>query len=161
MTVMAKFSALQKSKGTASLLLWCGGTSLIHKLDINLQDPYASIDIPDDMCDANILRLQLYMAAINAVLSKQNKFTDVMARAICGEKHSFKDCKTLLDFDFLRKHFIAYCLQWKCTHRQITTAVHRLEAAALADANDQDTVSDNSDTPTNDDNEQNFCAEGE
>ena len=84
-----------------------------------------------------------------------------MACAICGEKHSFKDCKTLLDVDFLRKHFIAYCLQWKRTHRQITTAVHRLEATALADTNDQDTISDDSDTAMDDDNEQDFCEEGE
>ena len=50
---------------------------------------------------------------------------------------------------------------WKRTHRQITTTVHQLEAAALADADDQDTVSDNSDTPTGDDNEQDFSAKGE
>ena len=113
------------------------------------------------MCDANILCLQLYTAAINTVIFKPNKFTDGMACAICGEKHSFKDCKTLLDVDFLRKHFIAYCLQWKRTHRQITTTVHQLEAAALADADDQDTILDDSDTPTDDDNEQDFRAEGE
>ena len=52
-----------------------------------------------------------------------------MACAICGEKYSFKDSKTLLDVDYLRKQLIAYCLQWKHTHRQITTAVNQLEAA--------------------------------
>ena len=86
-----------------------------------------------------------------------------MACAICGEKHSFNDCKTLLDVDFLKKHFIAYCLQWKRIHRQITTAVDRLEAAVVADANDQDTVLDNSnsDTTADDNNEQDFCEVGE
>ena len=108
------------------------------------------------MCDANILRLQMYTAAINAVLSKPNKFTDSMACALCGEKHSFKDCKTLLYVDFLRKHFIAYCLQWKSTHRQINTAVNQLEAAPVADDNDQETVLDNSDSDTTaDDNKMN------
>ena len=67
----------------------------------------------------------------------------------------------MLDVDFLRKHFIAYCLQWKRTHRQITTAVNQLEAADTTDTDDQDTVSDNSDTATDDDNEQDFCEEGE
>ena len=67
----------------------------------------------------------------------------------------------MLDDDFLRKHFIAYCLQWKHTHQQTTTAVNQLEAADIADTDDQDTVSDNSDTATDDDNEQDFREEGE
>ena len=103
----------------------------------------------------------MYTAAINAVIFKRNKFTEGMACAICGEKHSFKDCKTLLDVDFLQKHFIAYCLQWKHTHRQITTVANWLEAADIADTNDQYTVSDDSDTAADDDNEQDFCKEGE
>ena len=48
--------------------------------------------------------------------SQTNPLPDGMACAICGEKGSFKDCKTLLNVDFLRKHFIAYCLQWKFTY---------------------------------------------
>ena len=81
-----------------------------------------------------------------------------MACAVCGEKHSFKNCKTLLDVDFLGKNFIAYCLQWKHTHRQITTVVNRLEAATLAATNDQDTVLNDSDSDTT---EQDFRKEGE
>ena len=158
----AKFKALRKSKGTASLS--CGGTSRIHKLDISFEDPCVSIEVPDEMCDADILLLRMYTTAIHAVISKPNKFTDGMACAISSEKHSFIDCKTLLDVEFLRKYFIAYCLQWKHTHRQIITAVNRLEAsdiADIADTDDQDTVSDDSDTAMDDDNEQNFCEEGE
>ena len=113
------------------------------------------------MCDADILRLRVYTTAIHAVISKPNKFTDGMACAICGEKHSFKDCKTLLDVDFLRKHFIAYCLQWKRTHRQINIAVHQLEATTLADTSDQDTVLVDSAMATDDKNGQDLCEEGE
>ena len=86
-----------------------------------------------------------------------------MACAICGEKHSFKDCKTLLDVEFLKRHFIAYCLQQKPTYQQITTGVNQLEAAAVADTDDQDTISDNSDSDTtaDDNNEQDFREVGE
>ena len=48
----------------------------------------------------------------------------------------------------------------ECTHWQITTAVHRLEAATLAATADQDTILDSSDTATDDDNEQDLCEEG-
>ena len=93
------------------------------------------------------------------ILSKQA----VVVCAMCSDKHTFDKCKTLLDIDFLQKHFIAYCFQWKRTHRQITTAVNQLQSATLqSDATDgQDTVLDDSDTATDDDNEQNFYEEGE
>ena len=113
------------------------------------------------MCNADILWLRMYTEAIHTVISKPIKFTDGMACAICGDKYIFIDCKTLLDVDFLRKHFIAYCLQWKHTHRQITTAVNWLEAANIADTDDHDTVSDKSDTAMCDDNAQDFRAVGE
>ena len=59
----------------------------------------------------------------------------------------------MLDVAFLRKHFIANCLQWKRTHRQITTAINQLEASDIADTDNQDIVSENSDTATDGDNE--------
>ena len=116
------------------------------------------------MCNTDNLLLRTYTAGICAVISKPNKFTDSTACAICGDKHTFKECKTLLDVDYLQWYFLAYCLQWKRIHRQTTTAVNQLEAADIADIADtdvQNTVSDNSDMTTDDDNEQDFCKEGE
>ena len=89
------------------------------------------------MLDVDILGLHMYTAGIRAVISKPNKFTDGMECAICGEKHSFHKCKTLLDISFLRKHFIAYCLQWKRTQRQMTTAVNKLRSDTF-EADDTD-----------------------
>ena len=87
-----------------------------------------------------------------------------MACAICGDKHTIDKCKILLDVDFLQKIFIAYCLQWTRTHCQITAAVNWLQSAALDSdgTDDQDTVLDDSDIATNDDdgNEPDFQQEG-
>ena len=116
----SKLCSLQKSKGTA-LLRRSNTTRSIHKIKVNFQDPSASIKIPDSMCNADILRLQMYTAGICVVLSKLNKFTDGMECAICGEKLSLDNCTTLLVISFLRKLFIIYCLQWKRTQRQMTT----------------------------------------
>ena len=86
-----------------------------------------------------------------------------MECAICGDKHTFDKCKTLLDVSFLQKHFIAYCLQWKRTQRQMTTAVNKLRSDTFEadDTDGQDTVSNDSDTATDDDNEQDFYKEEE
>ena len=89
-----------------------------------------------------------------------------MKCAVYGVKHSFDKCSTILnDIPYLQKHFIAYCLQWKCTQKQMTTimAVNKIQAAALgADgADDHGIVLDDSDTATDDDDEQDFCREGE
>ena len=69
----------------------------------------------------------------------------------------------MLDVDFLKKYFIAYCLQRKRMHWQITTAVTPLEAVAVADTDDQDTVLDDSDSDTtaDDNDEHDFREEGE
>ena len=99
---------------------------------------------------------------IQAVISKSNKFTDGMACAICGDKHTFDKCKTLLDIDFLQKHFVAYCLQWKRTQQQMTTAINKIQSDALEadDTDGQDTVLDDSDIATDDDDGPNFQKEG-
>ena len=80
----AKFKALRKSKGTTSLQR--GGTSRIPKLEINFEDPCASVDFLDCMCNTDILQLQMCTAGICAVISRSNKFTDGMVCAICGDK---------------------------------------------------------------------------
>ena len=81
----AKFKALMKSKGIT--LLWRrGGTSNIHKLDIGIEDPCASIEVPDCMYNTDILRLPMYTAGICAIISKPNKFTDGMVCVIWGDK---------------------------------------------------------------------------
>ena len=67
----------------------------------------------------------------------------------------------MLVVDFLRKHFIAYYLQWKHTNRQLTTAVNQFKVAGIADTDGQDTFSNNSDIAADDDNEQDFGEEGE
>ena len=43
----------------------------------------------------------------------------------------------------------------------VNLILNRLEAADIADTDNHDTVSDDSDTATDDDNEQDFCEEGE
>ena len=115
------------------------------------------------MLNVDLLWLRMYTTAIWAVISKPNKFTDGMECAICGDKYTFDKCKALLDVTFLQKHSIAYCLQWKGTQQQMTTAVNKIRSDAFEvdDTDGQDTVLNNSDTATDDNNEQTFCEEGE
>ena len=117
------------------------------------------------MLNVNIFRLNMYTADIRAVIANLSKFPDDMKCAICGDKHTFDKGSISNDIPYLRKHFFAYCLQWKQTQKQMTTitAVNKVQAATL-DAcgdDDHDIVSDNSNTTTdNDDDVQDFCTEG-
>ena len=40
----------------------------MHHVEIDLNEPCASIEIPDDTLPFNILRVQIYKAAINTIV---------------------------------------------------------------------------------------------
>ena len=61
-------------------------------MEVYFQDICASIEVSDHMSHIDILWLQMYTAAIHAFISKLNKFTDGMACAIYGDKHTFDKC---------------------------------------------------------------------
>lgn len=93
----------------------------------------------------------MYKKGLKAVVSSPNKFTDNMNCAICQKKHQFDKCPILLDIEYLKKHFITYCLLWIRTYKQIQAAINRIKST-MADntAIDKatDTVTDNSNTTT-------------
>ena len=68
------------------------------------------IKTPVNMSNVDIICLNVYTAAIRAMIAKPNKFIDSMEYAICGDKHTFDKCSILNDIPYLRKHFMAYCL---------------------------------------------------
>ena len=59
----------------------------VNHVVINLNDPCASIETPDVMVPHVILRVQMYKAAINAIVKQPLKFTDDMDCAICHKKN--------------------------------------------------------------------------
>ena len=80
----------------------------------------------------------MYTAVICAVIAKPSKFTDDMKCAIYQDKHSFDNCPVLLYIPYLKKHFIAYCLLWNRSQKQMSLAVKKIRDATLADTNDND-----------------------
>lgn len=110
------------------------------------------------MSNVDIFCLNMYTAAIQAVITKPRKFTDGIKCSIWGDKHTFNKCSIINDIPYLSKYFIAYRLQWKRTQKQMTTvtAVNKIQAAAIADGNnDHEIVSDNSNTTIDDDDDDN------
>ena len=107
----------------------------------------------------------MYQAGIRAVIARPERFTDGMKCAICKKPHKFADCPILQDINYLRKHFIAYCLMMNRTTKQMELAVNKITArinklaADAADANaDADSASESSGSSDNDttDNTQDF-----
>ena len=101
--VETKFHSLKKSKGTVSLQCialpeaFTRSKSTLKTLVHQLRSLTAcQMLIP---CEC--------AAAIRAVLSKPNKFTDGMEYDICVDKHTFDKYKTFLGVSFLQTHFIA------------------------------------------------------
>lgn len=104
----------------------------------------------------------MYKKGLKNVVSISNKFNDDKKLAICREKHQFKKCHSLLDIEYLKKHFIAYYLLWNRTQKQMKLAVNQIKAATVAATDDDtngDTGIDDSDTTT--DNDQDFQEGGE
>ena len=79
---------------------------------IDMQDPFASIDCPSDMDDHEVLAVQYYESALNPVTADPVKFSSQTTPcAVCGEiGHPFRDCKILRNVEYLRTHHIQYCL---------------------------------------------------
>ena len=65
-----------------------------------------------------------------ATRGKRTKFEGVLsdARKVCHEPHSFEKCPVLLNIPFLKKHFIAYCLQINRTQKQMIASVYTVDA---------------------------------
>ena len=76
-----------------------------------------------------------------------------MKCAVCGEPHSFDKCPSLLDIPFLKKHFIAYCLQMNRTQKQMTAAIHQIDATWGVHDDDDDDDDDNNDGNADDDDD--------
>ena len=70
----------------------------------------------------------MYQAGIRAIIARPERFTDGMKCAICKKPHRFKDCPILADIEFLKKHFIAFCLMMNKTTKQMEINVNRLTA---------------------------------
>ena len=119
-------SKLRKSKQTTTLRR--NGPARLHQLKIDLMNPLASLVTPSSIPRHEILQLQMYQAAIRAVVAKPNKFKDGMKCAICRQEHTFDKCPVLLDIPYLKKHFIAYCLLTNRTQRQMEVAVNQITA---------------------------------
>ena len=97
----------------------------------------------------------MYQAGIRAVISRSERFTDGMKCAICQKQHKFGDCPILQNIEFLKKHFIAFCLMMNRTTKlmerevkKITANINKL-ATDVAD-DDDDAASDSSDSSDSD-----------
>ena len=77
---------------------------------MSMDRPLDSLDIPEDLDNTSIYRLNCYTAAVNAVTSSPSKFTSDMDCAVCAGRHTFAACPVLNDFEFLKKHHIQFCL---------------------------------------------------
>ena len=93
------------------------------------------------------------------------KFTDGMNCAVCGKQHSFDKCPILLNIPFLRKHFIAYCIQMTKIQKQMVASIQSVDATwGVTDiSNDDDTDDDdnNDDDNSNTNNDADFQEEEE
>ena len=75
---------------------------------IDIQDPFASVDCPSDMDDHEVLAVKYYESALNAVTADPVKFSSQTTPcAACGEiSHPFRDCKIHRNVEYLRTHHI-------------------------------------------------------
>ena len=91
-------------------------------------------------------------------MARPEKFREGIKGAICKKPHKFDKCPILQDINYLRKHFIAYCLMMKRTTNQMELAVNKITAqisklAADDVDTDTDSTSDSSESETTDDNQ--------
>ena len=102
----------------------------------------------------------MYKAAINSIVQQPSKFTDDMECAICHKKHTFANCPILKDMEYLRKHFISYCLLMNKTQKQMLAAINRIDATWATD-DDTPNTPENDYSPANTDNDADFYQEEE
>ena len=67
----------------------------VNRVEIDLNNLCASIEIPDDIEYHQLFCVQMYKAGINAVKRDMTKFTNGMDCAICHKKHTFDQCPRL------------------------------------------------------------------
>ena len=84
---------------------------------VDVSDPIASLVVPHGLKKHEILRVKMYTAGLRQVTKNPTKSADGMNCAVCHEPHSFEKCPILLNIPFLKKHFIAYCLQMNRTQK--------------------------------------------
>ena len=88
-----------------------------------------------------------------------------MKCAICHKPHTFEKCPILNNIQYIKKHFISYCLQMNKTQKQMLTAIHRLDAtsgtATVNNNNNNDDDDDDDDSHANTDNDADFKEEEE
>ena len=100
----------------------------VNCVQIDLNDPCASIEIPEVILPHDILRVQIYKAAVNDIVEQPTKVTDGMDCAIYHKNHTFEKCPILNDIPYIKKHFISYCILMNCTQKQMLAAIHCLDA---------------------------------
>ena len=87
------------------------------------------------------------------------KFTDGRSCAVCHEPHSFDKCPVLLNIPFLKKHFIAYCLQMNRTQKQMIASIHTVDATWGVHDDGDDFDDDDDDDNDDDDEDENDAGE--
>ena len=133
-------------------------TRRVMGLEIDFNDPCASIIVPDGLEPHETMRLNMYQAGLRQVTRSPTKFADGMKCAVCGKPHPFDKCPILNDIPLLKKHFIAYCLQMNRTQKLMTEKIHKMDATwgVVDDDDDNDDVNDDDDN-----NDQDFQEEEE
>ena len=96
---------------------------------IDVNDPLATLVVPDGLQQEEIFRLKMYTCGLKQVTRNPSKFTDGMKCAVCGEQHSFDKCPILLDIPFLRKHFINYYIQMNKIQKLMVASIHSVDAS--------------------------------
>ena len=120
---------------------------------IDVNDPLASLVIPDRLQQEEIFRLKMYTSGLKQITKDPFKFTDGMKCAVCGKQHSFEKCPILLNIPFLQKHFINYCIQMNKVQKLMVASIQKVDATwGVPDSSDD---SSDSDDVTNDDDSSN------
>ena len=110
---------------------------------VKIQDPLDSLYVPDDLNELDLYRVSMYKSGVRAVTSKPTRFTDDMKCAICNDKHKFDQCPVLANPDFLRTHFIQFCVLHNKIRKLLTKQVMQVKTASPPpDIEDQSTDDD-------------------
>ena len=110
---------------------------------IDVNDPLASLVVPDGLQQEEIFCLKMYTCGLKQVTKNPSKFTDGMKCAVCGKQHSFEKCPILLNIPFLQKHFINYCIQMNKVQKQMVTSIQKVDATWGVTDYEDDSTDDN------------------
>ena len=71
-------------------------------MKVDIHDPLASLVIPDNLEQQEIMGVQMYQVGLHKDTKDVTKFTDGMTGDICHKPHTFENALFLMIFHILR-----------------------------------------------------------